>query len=142
MDKPAVFGFVTTLIGHTAGIVLFSDSRQKIGWSQKQIVRFLITRGALIIALEKIIWTPLLYGSLELTKFGVLFGLGGAMILGALFMDLNKLFLLLVGIFGIVLTQLLPQFLMDAHLYFKPISVLLLVPKSWGDWSNIYPIFP
>lgn len=124
-----------------AGMVLFSVSRKQDNWSNGRIVRYLISRGVLIIFLEKLLWTTVTFRTLEYTVFGVLLGLGGSMIVGSLLIRFNRSILLILGLAGIFLTQMLPQFLTNIGFYNHPIS-LLLVPQSSGTWISIYPVLP
>ena len=125
-----------------AGMVLFAESRRQMGWSQGKIMRQLALRGFLFIALEKILWDPLLYGSVQFTKFGVLYGLGTAMIFGVLFLRFNRPALLSVGIGGILLTQFLPPVFEKLGIYYHPLSYLFFVPQAYGQWFIIYPTLP
>jgi uncharacterized membrane protein len=124
------------------GMILFSDSRKKNGWTHGKVMWHLTIRGFLIIILEKILWTPIVYGTMEFTKFGVLYGLGGAMLVCILFLRLNKIVLIGIGLTGILLTQVLPQHMISIGIYNQPLSILLLVPQMMGKWSNIYPVLP
>lgn len=125
-----------------AGMILFAASRQKKNWSNSKIVRYLVLRGFLIIFLEKILWTTIAFRTLGYTLFGVLFGLGGAMIVGSLFIRFNRSILLILGLAGILLTQMLPQFITDLGFYNNPVALLLLVPQGSGTWISIYPVLP
>lgn len=125
-----------------AGMILFAASRKKKNWSNGRIVRYLVSRGILLIFLEKILWTTVTFRTLEYTIFGVLFGLGGAMIIGSLLIPLSRSILLILGLAGIILTQMLPHFLTSVGFYNHPISLLLLVPQGSGTWISIYPVLP
>jgi len=76
------------------------------------------------------LWTPLVFRTLGYTKFGVLFGLGGAMLIGSLLLRLNGNFLLILGLIGILITQLLPQFITEIGFYHHPIAILLVPQES------------
>ena len=125
-----------------AGIILFAASRKKNNWSHGRIIRYLVLRGLMIIVLEKILWTTVVWRTLEYTKFGVLFGLGGAMLIGSLLLRFNGIILLILGLAGILITQVLPQFITDIGFYNHPIAILLLVPQGRGTWINMYPVIP
>lgn len=125
-----------------AGMILFAASRKKKNWSHDRIIRQLILRGCMIIVLEKILWTTIVFRTLGYAKFGVLFGLGGAMLIGSLLIRFNRFLLLILGLAGILITQVLPQFITDIGLYDHPVAILLLVPQSMGTWINIYPVIP
>jgi uncharacterized membrane protein len=71
-----------------AGMLLFAHSRQQRGWSKRAVVGHFWVRGALLMALQFLLvnraWERSPGGwSLE-TYVGVLFALGGAMVLGSL----------------------------------------------------------
>ena len=124
------------------GMILFAASRKKENWPHGRIVRYLVLRGFLIIFLEKILWATVVWRTLEYTKFGVLFGLGGAMIIGSLLIRFNRFILLILGLAGILITQVLPQFITDIGFYHHPIALLLIVPQGSGVWISIYLVIP
>ncbi|NNF98982.1 MAG: DUF1624 domain-containing protein [Desulfobacteraceae bacterium] len=124
------------------GMILFSESRRKLGWSHGEIVCHLTLRGALLIFLEMILWTPILHGKPVFTYLGVLFGLGGAMVVGAFMIRFNRMVLLGFGVAGVMITQLPPQFIMTMGQYNNPIMILFLVPQVSGGWVNYYPVLP
>ena len=155
--------FLTRLITHFSapgffflmgvGMCLFANSRRKQGWSEWQIMRFFLIRGAILIALQFLIinrawelspggWAPSIY-------IGVLFALGGTLMLGSLFLRLRTSYLL-------ILTAILfvgMEFLVPAPNQWGPITfanpVDLLNPLLWKPggiteinlWSN-YPVLP
>lgn len=125
-----------------AGMILFANSRRKLNWTTGKIITSLMIRGILIIAMERVLWNPIIFGSLSLTNGGVLFGLGGSLILGALFIRLNSIGLLGAGITGVLLTQFLPQIVINAGIYPNALSGLFLLPKLGRIWFNLYPILP
>ena len=124
------------------GMILLADSRRRKGWSPGQIMRHLAFRGVLIICLEKLIVNPLLFGGLAFIKFGVLYALGGAMLVGVLFLRVNSFGLLISGLIGILATQVLPQTVATLGLYNQPVLYLLAVPQLLATWSNLYPVLP
>lgn len=125
-----------------AGIILFTQSRMKHGWSIGRVMKAIAIRGLLIIILEKIIWNPNLYGSLGLTKFSVLFGLGGALMVSALLIRSNKTILLIMGLSVIAVTQILPQSMVKLGIFGAPAVSLFLVPYQSGNMINLYPVLP
>jgi uncharacterized membrane protein len=125
-----------------AGMVLFAESRSRIGWSQGRIMAQLALRGLLFIVLEKILWDTLLYGSVQFTKFGVMYGLGTAMIFGVLFLRFNRSALLGIGIGGLIVTQIVPPLFVKLGIYYHALSYLFLVPQAYGLWFVIYPTLP
>src|SRR5215475_3578570 len=96
----SVLAFLTRFVTHFAapgffflmgaGMVLLADSRRRLGWSKGAIVRYLLARGGLLIALQLLVenpaWRigdgPIFTRQVFLSYFGVLYGLGAAMIVG------------------------------------------------------------
>lgn len=128
------------------GMLLFAHSRRKGGWSEWAIIRHFLIRGGLLIALQLLVVTrawELSPGGWALELYiGVLFALGGTMILGSLLLWLQPKVLLALTAVLIFGTELLTP---DPSLWnqvFQPLSRLLLVPG--GDlelWVN-YPVLP
>jgi uncharacterized membrane protein len=125
-----------------AGMILFSESRRKRGWSNWQIARHFLVRGLVLIALEQLLLDPVLYQRIIWTEYGVLFGLGGAMIVGILLLRLGTLPLLGIGTALILITQVLPTAMINLEVSHLPIVRLFLVPGQAGDWFTIYPVIP
>jgi len=129
-----------------AGMLLFANSRRKQGWSEWAIVRHFLLRGGLLIGLQLLVvnraWelSPGGWG-LEI-YIGVLFALGGTMILGSLLLWLKPSVLLaLIGVL-VMGTELLTP---DPSLWnqaFQALTRLLLVPGgNFELWVN-YPVLP
>jgi uncharacterized membrane protein len=125
-----------------AGMILLMESRRARGWSYWQIARHFLIRGILLIALEQFLLDPVLYERIIWTEYGVLFGLGGAMLLGILFLRLNTIPLAIIGSGLILISPVLPRAMIDLEIYYPPLVRLFLVPGQSGDWFTIYPIFP
>ena len=70
------------------GMMLFTDSRRKQGWSWRAVVGHFLIRGGLLIGLQFLVvnraWELSPGGWVLETYVGVLFALGGAMVLGSL----------------------------------------------------------
>jgi uncharacterized membrane protein len=113
--------FLTRLVTHLSapgffflmgvGMLLFARSRRKEGWSEGQIIRHLALRGGVLIALQLLIvnraW-ELSPGGWGLEVYiGVLFALGGAMILGSLLLRLRPTALLVLTAALVLGTELL-----------------------------------
>lgn len=149
--------FVTRLVTHLAapgffflmgvGMVLLASSRQRRGWSRWRIMRFFWIRGLLLILLQILIvnraW-ELSPGGWALDSYaGVLFALGGTMIIGSFLLWLRwqpLLVLTAVLFLGTELTH--PDPAAWANLNPGKAELLFFVPG--GDlslWSN-YPILP
>jgi len=147
--------FLTRLVTHLcapgfsflmgAGIWLFAQSRRKMGWSRWAVTRYLLIRGALLIALQFLVenqaWK--LSPGWQLDVYvGVLFALGGTMILGSLLVWLKPEILLVLTVVLTVGTELLVPNPVVWGQRNSPLDLLLLL--SGGDahlWSN-YPLLP
>jgi len=147
--------FLTRLVTHLCapgfsflmgtGIWLFAQSRRKMGWSRWAVTRHFLIRGALLIALQFLVenqaWR--LSPGWQLDVYvGVLFALGGTMILGSLLVWLKPPVLLLLTVALAVGTELLVPNPVLWGQRNSPFDLLLLL--SGGDshlWSN-YPVLP
>jgi uncharacterized membrane protein len=152
-DAPA---FLTRLVTHLSapgfffllgvGMALFAHSRRKCGWSKWAIVRHFLIRGGLLIAVQLLVvnraWELSPGGwSLEI-YIGVLFALGGAMMLGIPLLWLKPGVLLALTAALALGTELLTP---DPSLWnraFHPLVRLLVVPGGNPElWAN-YPVLP
>ena len=147
--------FLTRLVTHLcapgfsflmgAGMFLFAQSRRKAGWSRWAVTRHFLIRGALLIALQFLVenqaWK--LSPGWQLDVYvGVLFALGGTMILGSLLVWLKPPALLVLTVALAVGTELLVPNPVLWGQRNGPFDLLLLL--SGGDshlWSN-YPVLP
>jgi uncharacterized membrane protein len=154
---PDALAFLTRFVTHLCapgffflmgvGIVLFADSRRRRGWDEGTIGAHFLIRGVLLIALQFLIvnrawelspggWVPDVY-------VGVLFALGGAMILsGGTLLWLGPWYLLGLTLALLIGTELLTP---NSALWERPfplVQQLLLVPGGdAGLWVN-YPLLP
>ncbi|UCC75447.1 MAG: DUF1624 domain-containing protein [Anaerolineales bacterium] len=152
--------FLTRLVTHPCapgffllmgvGMVLFARSRRAQGWSEGNILGHLWVRGALLVALQLLVvnrawasspggWPPKVY-------IGVLFALGGSMILGSLLLRWRPTRLLLLTLVLFAGTELLhPDPSMWARIPISGVNrINLLLMRPGGDtrlWSN-YPVLP
>jgi uncharacterized membrane protein len=148
--------FLTRLVTHLSapgffflmgvGMVLFAHSRRKQGWSEWAIIRHFLIRGGLLIALQLLVvnraW-ELSPGGWALDIYiGVLFALGGTMILGSLLLWLKPEVLLALTVVFVLGAELLTP---DPSLWnqmFSLLNRLLLVPGGNLElWVN-YPVLP
>jgi len=129
-----------------AGMMLFTNSRRKQGWSWRGIVGHFLIRGGLLIALQLLVvnraWELSPGGWVLETYVGVLFALGGTMVLGSLLLWLEpKVLLVLTGALVLGAELLTP----DTGMWnqsFQPLTRLLLVPGgNLALWVN-YPVLP
>ena len=148
--------FLTRLVTHLsapgffflmgAGMLLFANSRRRQGWSEWAIVGHLLIRGGLLIGLQLLVvnrawelspggWEPEAY-------IGVLFALGGTMILGSPLLWLKPQVLLPLTVLFVLAAELLIPAPGQWNQPSSPLARLLLVPG--GDlklWVN-YPVLP
>jgi len=148
--------FLTRLVTHLSApgflflmgvsMLLFANSRRKQGWNERAIVSHFLVRGGLLIGLQLLVvnraWelSPSGWG-LEI-YIGVLFALGGAMILGSLLLCLTPQVLLPLTIAFVLAAELLTPAPGQWNQPFSPLVRLLLIPG--GDlalWVN-YPVLP
>jgi uncharacterized membrane protein len=148
--------FLTRLVTHLCapgffflmgvGMLLFAHSRRKGGWSEWAIIRHFSIRGGLLIALQLLAvnraW-ELSPGGWGLGLYiGVLFALGGTMILGSLLVWLKPEVLLALTAALVLGTELLTPDPSQWDRAFQPLSRLLLVPGGNLElWVN-YPVLP
>ncbi len=148
--------FLTRFVTHLAapgffflmgiGMLLFSHSRSVKAWSRWRIMRHFWLRGALLIFLQLVIvnraWELSPDWGLNI-YFGVLFALGGAMILATFLLWLKPSMLLFLTLFLFVGTELIhPDPSQWGSLNINLANLLLVLPA--GDntlWVN-YPILP
>ena len=143
VTHPVAPGFMF-LMG--AGMALFANSRRKKGWSEWELIRHFWIRGGLLMILQLLIinqaWQlgPTPFPSVYI---GVLFALGGGMILGSLFLRLKAWHLVGVAIAFFIGTELLhPNPSEWGQIFDQPLGLLFSYSGGGMDfWSN-YPILP
>ena len=128
------------------GMLLFAHDRKRQGWSQWAIIRHFILRGGLLMALQLLIvnrvWerSPSGWG-LDI-YIGVLFALGGTMILASLMLWLEPKYLLALTIVFSLGTELLTPNLHQWNQSFSITQQLLWIPGgNLNLWVN-YPVLP
>ncbi len=143
VTHPVAPGFMF-LMG--AGMALFAQSRRKRGWSEWELIRHFWIRGGLLMILQLLIvnraWQlgPTPFPSVYI---GVLYALGGGMILGSLFLRLKAWQLMGVAIAFFIGTELLHPNLDEwGQIFDQPLGLLFSYSGGSMDfWSN-YPILP
>jgi uncharacterized membrane protein len=149
--------FLTRLVTHLAapgffflmgtGMMLFTGARQDAGWGKWAIWRHFWLRGFLLMLLQFTLvnlawaWSP---GGWVLSAYvGVLFALGGTMIVGSLLLQLDTKPLLLITAVLLLATQLLlPEPSLWGTVPANVLQKLVLWPGgNISLWSN-YPILP
>jgi uncharacterized membrane protein len=153
---PGALAFLTRFVTHLsapgffflmgAGMVLFAHSRRQRGWGEVAIVAHFLVRGGLLIALQFLVvnqawelspggWVPEVY-------VGVLFALGGAMMLGGALVWLGPEVLLGLTLVLLIGTELLTPAPALWNRSFPLPQRLLLVPGGGARlWVN-YPVLP
>jgi len=160
LPPASALAFLTRFVTHFAApgffflmgtsMVLLADSRRRLGWSEGAVVRHLLARGGLLIALqllvENLAWRigdgPVFTPQVFLSYFGVLYGLGAAMLVGAFLRRLRPVALVGLGLAAELATELAIGF---ARRSGGPISLplqLLLIPAREPDLSVYYPLIP
>jgi len=149
--------FLTRLVTHFAapgffllmgmGMFLFARSRSERGWSRWASIRHFLIRGVLLIALQLLIvnraWELSPQGWDITIYIGVLFALGGTMILGSLLLWLKPVYLLVLTLILFVGTELLhPGLGMWNSVSHGPVSVIHLYPGGNSVLWSFYPIWP
>jgi uncharacterized membrane protein len=154
-DEP--LAFLTRFVTHSCapgffllmglGMVLFARSRQGDGWTMWEVMRHFLIRGGVLIGLQLLVvnraW-ELAPGGWDIQIYlGVLFALGGAMILGSLLLWLQPAYLLALTAILLVGTEL---FVPSPNLWGQRLSVPTLVLLVSGGimqpeggvllWSN------
>ena len=149
--------FLTRFVTHIAapgffllmgiGMTLFAHSRHKHDWSRWKVTRYFFVRGLLLIVIQFVLvtrawefspggWGPNVY-------VGVLFALGGTMILASGLVWLRPTVLIVLSIFLFVGSELIhPDPALWGTIDWQPANLILIYPG--GDlnlWSN-YPTFP
>ena len=152
----STLAFLTRLVTHPSapgffflmgvGMVLFAHSRRKRGWGEWAIVRHFLVRGGLLVVLQLLLvnraW-ELSPGGWGLDIYiGVLFALGGTMILGSTLLWLKPKVLLALTAVLVLGAELLTPDPSSWGQAFHPITRVLLAPGgSLELWVN-YPVLP
>jgi uncharacterized membrane protein len=157
----AVLPFLTRLVTHFsapgffllmgAGMALLAHARQADGWSRWRVTRHLLVRGAILIvlqfAVENVAWSLSAGGWGPDWYIGVLFALGGTMVIGSalVWARPGALLVLAVALFvGMELAHPSPGDWAALSGNASIASLLLITPggqASLGLWSN-YPVLP
>ncbi|MFC2155618.1 DUF1624 domain-containing protein [Acidobacteriota bacterium] len=142
------------------GIILFAENRRQKGWSEKQIIKHFALRGLLLICVQLFIENPAWFIGLKTSNvsynlsripggngqvflfFGVLFGLGAAMMVCSLLLRSKRLLLLLIGIVCILGSQVLLPGAENVKILYSPLLRLLLVAGQTHFFQVTYPLIP
>lgn len=159
-----LFEFLTRFVTHICapgffflmgvGIILFTNTRRSLGWTDGKIFRHFLSRGLILIGfqffLENNAWVlgpvyafnPPGGGETVWLHFGVLSALGSTMITGAFFLRAKPL--VLIGISSAIIFSsqyLIPDPSQASHLY-SPLLRILYIPGRTGIFQVFYPIIP
>jgi uncharacterized membrane protein len=161
--------FLTRLVSHLCApgffflmgtsMVLFTDSRREIGWSERRITRFFLVRGLILIVLQLLVENPawalgLIGGPTETTRppggagetvllhFGVLYALGATMICWSFLLRFGSALFVSLSIVAILSTQALIPGAEQAGVRYAPWLRVLLIPGQTGIWQVFYPVIP
>jgi len=157
---PSALAFLTRFVTHFAapgffflmgaGMVLLAESRRRLGWSEGAIVRYLLARGGLLIALQLLVenpaWRigagPIFTPQVFLSYFGVLYGIGAAMLVGAFLLRLRPAALIGLGLSAELATELAIGTVGSSGQAASLPLQLLLIPVRGRDLSVYYPLIP
>jgi uncharacterized membrane protein len=127
------------------GMVLFTASRQRAGWTRSRIMTFFALRGFVLILMQFVIENPAweLGGIVPegITYVGVLFALGAGMIFGSVLLIAPTVLLLLSSVFLLVA----PELYLPGLLGMQPISILhrlVAVPGFTDGFLVLYGVVP
>jgi len=149
--------FLTRLVTHLAapgffllmgiGMVLFTRTRQKQGWSRWACIRHFLLRGVVLIALQLLVvnraWEMSPGGWGVEIYIGVLFALGSTMILASSLLWLKPAILLVVTLFLFVGTEALhPGLGMANVVSHSPLQVILFYPGGDSSLWAYYSVLP
>lgn len=127
------------------GAILFARSRARAGWSQLRITTHLAARGALLIALqflvENLAWG---FGNAisGTTYVGVLYALGGSLIVASLLVRLNPAWLVAGGASILVLSEVVLPGPTPGFVEYPLWKLLLLWPGLGDGVFVLYPVVP
>jgi uncharacterized membrane protein len=125
-----------------AGMILFADSRRRLGWSWGKITGRLALRGVLLIVLEQVVVDLATSGQIYAFDFSILAGLGGTMITAALLIRARGVALAGAGAAILLVMQVVPLTVEDWSTGLLMPFRMLTVPGSAGPFSVLYPIIP
>ncbi len=144
-------------------MALFARSRKEAGWRENRITSFFVKRGLLLILLqvvaENTAWTlgdlsgtpgaevirggPVPGGGSEgMIYLGVLFALGGSMVIWSLLRRVPSWAIALISAGTIALTQLATPNPDQAPILYSPLMRALFIPGHTNAWMVLYPVLP
>jgi len=153
----SALAFLTRFVTHFAapgffllmgvGMVLFARSRREKGWSRWAVSRHLLLRGAILMALQLLVvnraWELSPQGWGLTIYIGVLFALGGTMILGSGLVWLKPIYVGLLSVALFVGVEFLHPGLGQWNaITHDPVNVILIRPGGTPQLWSYYPILP
>jgi uncharacterized membrane protein len=136
-------------------MTLFASSRRQLGWIASAIRKHFIWRGLLLIALQFCVETFawLLGPTSEVSHtpgggsefylyFGVLYGLGAAMLVAALLLEFDSRILIGISLIGVLVPQLLTPGADKVSVLYSPLTRVLLIPGHTNLFFVFYPLIP
>lgn len=152
-----VLPFLTRLVSHFcapgffllmgAGMALFASARGRDGWTGRRISLHLALRGLILIGLqflaENPAWSIHDEGGLRITPyFGVLYSLGGTMLVWSMLLRLPTWLVTAVSLACVAGTQVLVPVLAPGGAVDSPWLGFLLTPGASGGDYVLYPVVP
>ena len=128
-----------------AGVVLFAVSRRQRGWSVWQIMGHFAVRGVLLILLQFYVENPawrIGQPPDPTVYYGVLYCLGGTMILATLLLHLPTKWLVGLSTLLVVATELLLPDARTGFVEYAPALRLWLLPGYTPGMYVLYPLMP
>ena len=128
-----------------AGMALFATSRRQQGWSDWRIAGHFAVRGVLLILLQFAVENPawkIGNPSDPIVYYGVLYGLGGTMIIGMLLLHLPTGWLVGLSTLLVVSTELLLPGTRTGSIAYAPVLRLWLLPGYTRSMLVLYPVMP
>ncbi len=173
-EYPNFIAFFTRAITHLsapgffllmgAGIALFHESRTGLGWSQRRIARYFVTRGLVLVLINQFLENPA-WGVGTLTAdpdafwpvadaavsegmanivvlTGVLTALGLSMVLAGLTSALPTVALVVTGLAAVIASQVLTPDVSQAEAQYSLFMRFLTVPGVTGFVYVLYSVLP
>lgn len=131
-----------------AGMVLFAQSRRRMGWSETAIRKHYLVRGLLLVLLQVLVENRAWAlgsrggGGSALVYLGVLYGLGASMATGAFMLRFPAGMLFALGMAALTATQWVVPGLVTAGESFSVTTRLLVVPGRTSPIVVLYPLVP
>ena len=169
-EYPNFLAFFTRAITHLsapgffllmgAGMALFHGSRTRLGWSQRRIARYFVTRGLTLVLINHFLENPAwIVGTLSAAPdafwpvalhdtsnvrllFGVLTALGLSMVIAGLLSALPTVALVLTGLAAVVSSQVLTPDASQAETQYNVLMRLLNAPGVTGIAYVLYAVLP